>query len=169
LLLNRDSKGDGLPVPTRLRWLAVVSACIVSIFAALAYGGLSLIMGVFLLLGTTIQPRARTSGRWLMWIGGLLLILMVAPFATAIVYEHASIQRQARDGAMIAIFALGALSTILVLWCDIALLLEVLKTRGRRWERGSLDWIVWVAAAELTTWCVWMFKERRMPTRITAA
>jgi hypothetical protein len=118
-------------------------------------GTLLPVMAAFLLLGAAIQPRARTTGRWLMWVGAFLLTVVVGAYALIAVCERAGIPRQIQDGMIFAIFALGALSTILLLWCDIALLLEALKTRGQRWERGRLDWIVWITAAILTAFCIW--------------
>ncbi len=88
-----------------------------------------------------------------MWLGALLLSLTVVPFGTGIVLENA--QRLGRDNRSFTIFPLFVLCTALVYWCDISLVTEGLKVKKRPWASGRLDWVVWLAATVLSTWCVW--------------
>ena len=88
-----------------------------------------------------------------MWIGALLLSFVVLPFGTGIVFEGA--KRLGRDNGSFTILPLFVVSTALVYWCDIALVIEALRLRRNKWARGSLDWLVWIAATVLSVWCVW--------------
>ncbi|MBV9769125.1 MAG: hypothetical protein JOZ32_06115 [Bryobacterales bacterium] len=134
-------------VSAKLRWLAILAGCFSAVFGVTAFGA------PFLILGAAIQPRARTTGRWLMWLGALLLSLIVVPFGTGAVFEGA--KRLGRDNWSFTIFPLFVVSTALVYWCDIALVVEALRLKRNKWARGSLDWLVWIAAIVLSTWCVW--------------
>ena len=134
-------------VSVKLRWLAILAGCFSAVFGAAAFGA------SFLILGAAIQPRARTTGRWLMQLGALLLSLIVVPFGTETVFEGA--KRLGRDNWSFTIFPLIVVSTALVFWCDIALVVEALRLKRNKWARGSLDWLVWIAATVLSTWCVW--------------
>jgi hypothetical protein len=134
-------------VSVKLRWLAILSGCVSAVFGVMAFGA------PFLILGATIQPRARTSGRWLMWWGALLLSLIVIPFGTGVVLE--SVTHLGRDNFSFTLFPLFVVSTALVCWCDIALVMEGIRMRHNKWVRSTLDWLVWTAAVILSGWCVW--------------
>lgn len=144
---NTERESSPSIVSVKLRWLAILAGCFSAVFGAMAFGA------PFLILGAAIQPRARTAGRWLMWLGALLLSLVVVPFGSGIVFEGA--QRLGRDNESFTIFPLFVVSTALVCWCDIALVMESLRLRRNGWARGSLDWLVWIAATVLSAWCVW--------------
>jgi hypothetical protein len=121
-----------------------------------SFGWPFLILGTFLILGAILQPHAPTSGKWLVWVGALLLSLVVIPFGSATVFQEVKLLRLYHDGMMVAILSLSAMSTFLLLWCDVALLIEGLKVRHNKWTRGSLDWVVWIASITLSAWCLWI-------------
>jgi hypothetical protein len=83
--------------------------------------------------------------------GGLIVEPVVVPFGTAAVFEGA--KRLGRDNWSFTIFPLFVVSTALLYWCDVALVMEGL--RRQKWVRGSLDWLVWITATILSAWCVW--------------
>jgi hypothetical protein len=62
-----------------------------------------------------------------------------------------------RSGHLVGheIFPWFLVSTVLVYWCDVAIVTEALRPRRNKWARGSVDWLVWIAATVLSTWCVW--------------
>ena len=128
-------------VSRKIRWLAILAACSSAVFGAAAFGS------PFLLLGTVIQPWARTAGRWLMWLGVFLLSVVVIPLGTAIVFEKA-----ARNFTMYPAFVL---STALVYCTDLAIVLEAVRSWKNQRVTGRLDWVVWIAAAGASAWCVW--------------
>lgn len=129
----------------KIRWLAILAACSSAIFLAAAYGA------PFLLLGAIIQPWARTTGRWLTWIGALYLSEVVVPYGTGIVL---STLKQPSEN-MVSLFPLFLLATVFVYCCDIALVIEAVKSKGTQWSCGKLDSVVWISAAILSAWCVW--------------
>jgi hypothetical protein len=134
-------------VSGKIRWLAVLAGFSSAVFAAMAFGA------PFLILGAVIQPRARTSGRWLIWLGALFLSLVVIPFGTGVVLENA--RHLGRDNWSFTMFPLFVVSTALVCWCDVALVIDAFKSKGNEWARGRLDWLVWIVAAVLSAYCVW--------------
>jgi len=134
-------------VPTKLRWLAVAAGC-----SSIVFGPLALISPP-LIVGAVIQPRARTSGKWLMWFGSILLSLVVVPIGTGSMYGVVKHPSNFPNG----IFSLlMVLSFILVCWLDVAIVIDGLRSKTGRWVRGDLDWVVWGVAAALTAWCVWL-------------
>jgi len=148
LLIDQEANLSTSVLSAKLRWLAVLAGCSSAVFGLMAFGS------PFLILGAVIQPRARTSGRWLMWLGSLLLSLVVVPFGTAIVFENA--RHLGRDNWSVGIFPLFVLSTILVCWLDVAIVMEGLRSKRNPWVvPGSLDWLAWLAAMVLSAWSVW--------------
>jgi hypothetical protein len=131
LQANQDLELSSGIVSPKLRWLAILAGCFSAVFGVSAFGA------PFLILGAAIQPRARTSGRWLMWLGALLLSLVVVPFGTGAVFEGA--KRLGRDNWSSPIFPLFVVSTALMYWCDVALVMEAIRLRRNKWARGSLD------------------------------
>jgi uncharacterized membrane protein len=132
-------------VPRYIRWLAILTGCSTVVFSVSAFGA------PFLILGAAIQSRARTTGRWLMWIGALLLSLFLVPLSSELVNEI----RRTFWSDTFAIVLLAAIATILVYCCDIALLVEGFRSRRDPCTRGSLDWVVWIVAIILSAWEVW--------------
>jgi hypothetical protein len=110
----------------------------------------------FLIPGALIQPRAPTSGRWLMWVGAVLLNVPMVPLIPEMVDEGPKILRSYPDSRLGAIYSLAVLSTVLLLWCDAALIMEAFKRKGGGWVRGNLDWVAWISAAVLSAWCIWI-------------
>jgi len=147
LQANQELELSSGIVSAKLRWLAILAGCFSAVFGVSAFGA------PFLILGAAIQPRARTSGRWLMWLGALLLSLVVVPFGTGAVFEGA--KRLGRDNWSSPIFPLFVVSTALMYWCDVALVMEAIRLRRNKWARGSLDWLVWITATVPSALCVW--------------
>jgi len=143
-LRNTHQHGD--IISAKIRWLAIAAGCFSVIFGAAAFGSL------FLILGTIVQPRASTSGRWLMWIGTILLTTTVISFGPGVILEQVTLLRQ---GGKIGVFIIFVIATVLVLWCDVVMLKDALRVSHNLWARGSLDWLVWVAAIALTAVCAW--------------
>jgi hypothetical protein len=88
-----------------------------------------------------------------MSLGALLLSLTVVLFGPGVLLEQA---RLLPTGSNIGISFLFLVSTGLVLGCDVALVMEAVRSKGNQWVRGSLDWVVWIAAIALTAGCVWV-------------
>jgi hypothetical protein len=90
-----------------------------------------------------------------MWIGALFLSILVFALAPEMVSDGAKMLRPNHGiGAPPIYELLLFLSSILVICCDVALVMDGLGRKGRQWARGSLDWVVWIVAIVLTIWCV---------------
>jgi hypothetical protein len=131
-------------VPASIRWLAVLAGCFSGVFLFSALGA------PFLILGAAIQARAYTTGRWLMWVGAVLLSLFVFPLSPEIVAEM-----RRPDLWQTWFTPLLAVATVFVCCCDVALLVEGFASRRISWARGSLDWVVWIVAIVLSALQVW--------------
>ncbi len=133
------------PIPGGIRLLAALASCSAILFSAIY-------LTPFLLLGAIIQPWARTTGRWLMWLGALLVSVLVVPYGPAFIVSWL---KHPPESSIFSIFPLFVLATLVVYCCDIALIVEAVKSKGNPWSRGKLDSVVWVAASILSAWCVW--------------
>jgi hypothetical protein len=154
---KKDSLGGGSQgndvFSRKIRWLAVLAACSSAVFGPSALGS------PFLILGAVIQPRAPTTGKWLAWLGALLLSIIVIPFGSGTVFEDARLLLSGHNIANGWLFPLFLVATSLVLCCDIVLVTDALASRHNLWRRGSLDWLVWVAALVLSAWAIWLEAE----------
>ena len=128
----------------RIRCVAILAACSSVIF------GTFVIVSVFLLIGAVIQPRAVKSGKWLMWVGALLLS-GVLPSGYALICHELSGRLADRSRDDIVFWSI-ALCTVLVVWCDVELLIQAVTAKRRRPAgpvpplRRSWDWVAWIAA-----------------------
>lgn len=148
--VSREETMSSSIVSASIRWLAFLAGCSSAAFGLAALGS------PFLILGALIQPRARITGRWLMWLGALLLSQVVLPYGFVIANDGINVLRGNHENAFVLMSSLLAISAVLVCLCDVALVIEALKSKGDKWTRSSLDWLVWIAALVLTTWCVWV-------------
>ena len=142
-------------MPTRLRWVAIAAGCVAGAF------GVSLtflfpLFSVPLILGALTQPRSTRSGRWLMWVGALILSCFSLYFAWAIMLEDfRGVPHY--DLITVAFFYLSIATVILVSWCDVELVLDAIrlkriaKTSGQRFSR-SAEGFIWLTAFCLSFW-----------------
>ncbi len=147
---QREMLGSGV-ASTRIRWLALVAGCSAALAGGVSYSWLFLIQGVPLSLGAFIQPRSPTLGRWLMWVGALVLSPFIIPYGFAMARDMGTLDWTTGDTA-VAISLLFLVSAALLLLCDIALVIEGFQVHHKRWTRGRLDWVVWTAAVALSAW-----------------
>jgi hypothetical protein len=139
----------------KLRLLAILAGCFSAIFGAPAFGA------IFLILGAAIQPRAQAPGKWLMWLGALLLSTTVLGFGPGVVFEGIRAQLQSHDNIKQAVddwlfLSTFLAATVLVLWCDVALMWDALRAKqdveAAGLPRRSLEWVAWIVAVLLTVW-----------------
>lgn len=140
-------------ISARIRWLAIVAGCS-SAVVGVSFGAFFAAFPAILILGAIVPPRAPTTGRWLLWVIALLLSVMLVPFGFGVVLESPKMLRINHGGMMILISSMFAVSTASLLWLDVALVMEAFRAKHRPWVRGSLDWVVWIAAIALSAWRV---------------
>lgn len=136
----------------RIRWLALVAGCSAALAGGVSYSWLYLIFGLPLVLGAIIQPQAPTSGRWLMWVGALVLSPFIIPYGFAMARDMGTLD-WTTGGTAVAISLLFIASGALLLLCDMALVIEGFQVQYKQWTRGRLDWVVWIVAFALSAWC----------------
>ena len=136
-------------MPARLRWVAIAAGCVAGAF------GISLtflfpLFSVPLVLGALMQPRSTRSGRWLMWVGALMINCFSLYFAWAIMLEDFRRLPQ-YDFITVAFFYLSIVTVILVSWCDVELVLDAVRlkrnamTSEGRFSRSAEGFILVVA------------------------
>jgi hypothetical protein len=139
-------------ISPKLRWLAIATGCVVASTGVLLQWT-DPIGPAFLALGAAIQPRSSRPGRWLMWLSALSTNVWTSAIAVALL-------REIKTGN----FPLPALAIYLafalLLWCDVALVMDAMSPARRQADRvqassGILDWVVWIAALVWSSYFVW--------------
>jgi hypothetical protein len=126
----------------KIRALAVITACSSAILWPDALFGAPL-----LLLAALVQPRAQTSGRWLMWVSALFLSSLVVPIGTDFLNLVMTLG-SAPEPVTLLILTFA----VLICYCDVVLFVEGMRQRRTPWVSGRLDWIVWIVAAVFSAW-----------------
>jgi hypothetical protein len=151
-------------LPTRIRWLAVGAGSA----AGFCNVGLTLIFPIFsfpLILGAIVQPRSGRSGRWLVWVGALLLSPSVIFDFVAIVHSIRTWGLY-RDAIQVTLFVLCIVTVLLFAWLGAELAFEAIglrRTRARSEEPNSLggELCVWLVAVCLTVWVAFPMHDPR--------
>jgi hypothetical protein len=134
-------------VSSKARWLAVATGCFTAIAGSLGFTWGFAIVPSFLIVGAVVQPRLPRTGRVLMCAGALALTLWVLSFCFFILPENRFTNRP-------DVLAVTLVSVLLVALCDVALVMEEVKSRrtqgGPRTEMVSVSnrmrWLAGVAA-----------------------
>ena len=131
----------------RLRWSAI-AAGIVSAVALLPI--LGFLFPTLLIVGGIIQPRFRSAGRVLLWLGAVEL------WTILIIYDVTFFQPEHSPLYMVLAFPA---STILLTWCSAELIFDTLKQlrdqRSARRELQPTGWGDWFVAAVLNLILAW--------------
>lgn len=142
-------------VPTKTRWLAIITGCFSAFAGMLAFGPLFLLIPSFLVIGAAIQRRSGRPGQLLMLVGVFFLNITVLPISFEIVVSEL---RKIGSGSqfLIGSFTLSLAAGLLVLWCDLALVVESLNSRRKSNHDPSFgnksDWFVYILALVLTAY-----------------
>jgi hypothetical protein len=119
-----EQKTEIVPVSSQIRWLAGATGCLTAATFTFDYGlGL---LSIFLIVGALVAGRFPRNGRDLIWFGAVLVSLAELPFAISIllISTHGGRDPRVTVGA--------AVSVLLIVWCDAALVTRVLKARRAR-------------------------------------
>jgi hypothetical protein len=115
-----------------------------------------------LVLGIIAESGSARRGRWLMWVGAAYLTLTLLQMEILILPEFVAQLRSYRrlGGLGPIVFPLSIVSVFLIVWCDLALLIDAAKTRrsstaSERLSAGAGDWIVWVTALVFSVYSFW--------------
>ena len=108
----------------QIRWFAVITAGVAGIVGTLGFGLLFVAVPGVLLVGAVLKGHLQRTGTWMMWIGAVLLSLWTLPFGARILLSPPPIDRSG-----MSVFAATAVTLLLVVICDIALVLEAFKNQ----------------------------------------
>ena len=145
------------------RWLAVAAGCFTAVTGTISVGGLFFVAPIFLILGVVFQPRARRLGRWLIWVGAAFLNLMALPQGIVLLPEYFKtmhIDPHYQHDALRFLIPLWVVSLLLILWCDLALVIDAVKTSRSRiasemFSPDPADWMVRITALLFSVYSFW--------------
>ena len=135
LRINESKSQITEVVASRVRWPAIATGCLTAVAGSLSFGWLFPIVPGFLILGAIVQPRFPRPGRGLMCVGALFLTITVLPIGFGILFESFRTLRSHPDFNMLGMTLLWVVSFLLVMWCDIALVIEGVRL-GRARQAG---------------------------------
>ena len=115
---------------SRLRWLALAAGCVSGI-ALVSFGVLS-VFGLLPMVGAAIQRRMPRVGRWVLYVGAALLTYLVVPFGMVALRETIKTGFFPFDFVAVTLTLAWLLSPALVIWCDVALVVEAVRERRTR-------------------------------------
>ena len=135
-------------LPQHTRQMAI-AAGIAAILALFGYGLPGLLVGSMPIVGAAVEPYIGRLGRWLLAAGALNLTIVAA--AGAIGHALALRDPAFRDSNAILGTSLLTLSLVLIVWCDAALVIQIVKSRDsaaliERPYFRPLRWLVWLEA-----------------------
>src|ERR1700733_306573 len=111
------------PVSAAIRWLAFVTGCVTALTGLPVLALASPIISGFMIVGVPVARRFPQHGRDLIRAGAIFVTLWVIPVSTVILDASRSGGRDPR------VVAAAAVSLLLVVWCDIALVVEAIRLR----------------------------------------
>jgi hypothetical protein len=110
----------------KVRWLAGTTGCLTAVTGSLDAGIYFVAVPSFMIVGAAAAGSFPRTGRALVWLGAFLVSLCVIPIGFGIL--QLSLQR----GTDPRVTAAAAASVLLVGWCDVVLVTEVVKTSRTR-------------------------------------
>jgi hypothetical protein len=160
-VITQDHENRSAPlVSNRTRRLAIVAGGVSGIAGALPYGPIFLLVPSILILGAIVQRWSPSPGRWLMSLGAFILTVYVGLFLAPQGISGIWSLPSTHDINYLTLIVLALASTVLVGWCDIAL---VVDARRMSHVPGAIeqnlpraaDRVVWLAALCLSGLAGW--------------
>jgi hypothetical protein len=135
VFISEFERRANVTVSNKMRWLAGATGCLTAVTGSLDAGlGFAVVPG-FLIVGAAVAGRFPRIGRDLIWFGAVVLSLCVLPIGVGILLLSL------RGGSDLWVTSSSAASVLLVVWCDVTLVMEAVKTRRTRHagETSSYD------------------------------
>lgn len=138
-------------LPRGLRVLAI-GAGLVTVVTFIAGGLPGLLLASMLIVGAAVQPYAHRAGKWLLMAGASSVTMVSAESFIAQSMELRGSSSFSFDFETIALPLFLLILTILVVWCDVWLIVDAIKSRHRSELRGReyfhpVNFLVWLTAA----------------------
>lgn len=143
--------------------LAVVASCLAAIVSAISVGGAMLFIGpTLIILGVLSGKYARRFGNWLMWLGSSILSLMMLPLGLVLLPEYfrtARLDPLYEHGALLLLIPLWLASMALILWFDVTLIVDAVKTHEEEAlgnaPRNLWIWLMLAVAIVISAYVIW--------------
>ncbi len=157
--MDESVRRDGEMVGYRIRWLAIATVCFTVAATVTASGGF--LLTIPLILGVIAESYSPRRGRWLMWVGAAYLSVTLLQMEIRILPEFVSDLRSAHHlgGLGQVVFPLPVVSILMIVWCDVALLIDARTRRSRTILSGrssrAMDVLVWITALCFSVYSFW--------------
>ena len=125
---TRTSGGAAFPANTR--WLSIAAGCFAGAVGALAFGWVFPAMALVLVCGAIAQPYTPRVGKWLVWVGAAILTVNVGLFLLPQALGSMLVLARTPDTNLLLFFLADVVSVVLMVWCDVALVVEDRKTKA---------------------------------------
>lgn len=149
--MNEPKLQDSKTIGGGLRILVIATIFATAAATLTASGGF--LLTVPLILGLIAEWSAPRRGRWLMWAGAAYLTVTLLQMEVRVLPEFLAEWHSGRILGTLGrvVFPFSVASVLLILWCDVALVLDALRNRHNsetveRNSAGAGDWIVWISA-----------------------
>ena len=117
-------------LPRNVRWLAVVTGCVVGI--ALLSFKWAASCGIVLIVAAVVQPWMPRTGRWVLSVVAPLLGVWIVPMGGLFLLGAVKGETLGIDFSSRGLALAWMLSPILLIWCNVALVVEARKERRAR-------------------------------------
>ena len=118
-------------LPQKIRWLAIATGLVTAGALLSSYWPLS-VLSILLIFAGIVQPRSPQLGRLVLSVVAPLMSVWVIPVGFVMLWETLTGEPGRHDLLFLAISSSWMLSPILLLWFDIALLVEARRERRER-------------------------------------
>jgi hypothetical protein len=115
-------------LPQKILWLAIATGLATGSALLSSYWPLS-VLSILLIFAGIIQPRSPQLGRILLSVVAPLMSVWVIPVGFVILWETLGVEPGRHDPLFLALTTSWMLSPILLLWCDVALIVEARRER----------------------------------------
>jgi hypothetical protein len=155
-----ESKGQNREIiRNRMRRLAIATVCVTA--AATLTASVGFLLTIPLLLGVIAESRSPRRGRWLMWVGAAYISATLLQMEIRILPEFvAEFRSHGLGGGLGPILVpLWIASILLIVWCDVELLIDAIRTRRSRTPEsgfsGAMNLLVWITALCFSVYTFW--------------
>jgi hypothetical protein len=128
LKMGSSKSHTNVVIPNRTRWLVIGAGCFYGLVGFLHYGWLFVFVPIILILGAVVQPRFNHLGRWLLALGTFIVTLYGMSFAVPAVelIGRLPLHHSLEEVVFLLLFLV---TVLLIVWCDVALIMEERKSR----------------------------------------
>jgi hypothetical protein len=120
---------------------AIAAGCFFGAIGSLHYGWFFLLVPCVLILGAIVQPRFHRPGRWLLALGACILTFYASflGLPAVLLIRRLRLHHNLED---VGFLFLCLVSVLLVVWCDVALVVDARKSRRTPDPTGRISLVL---------------------------